>query len=88
MTVKTSLWIIQAKTELEKNYLCIKKLYKLRNTIIHGNSTNENLSTATDELQDKVRQAINYCLPLNNNKKQLFDKFNAMGFDINWQDRF
>ena len=78
-----ALIISNSENEFQVNYYRIKKLYRLRSAIVHGNSTKENLSTATDELQRKVRQAINYCLRLNDNKKQLFDKLNSMGFGKN-----
>ena len=82
-TVSRHLALILSKSdeEFQKNYYRNKVLYNLRSAIVHGNQTNEDLSAATDELQNKVRQAINFCLHLSDNKKQLFDKLNAMGFD-------
>ena len=75
-----TLIISNSEKEFQENYYRVKNLYGLRSAIVHGSSTKENLSDATSELQNKVRQAINYCLQLNYNKKELFDKLNSMGF--------
>lgn len=75
-----SLIISKSEAEFEDNYHRVKKLYQLRNTIVHGGTPKENLSKATDELQNLVRKAINYCLTLQLNKEKLFDKLNTFGF--------
>ncbi len=81
-TVSRHLALIISKTEKEfnDNYYRTKELYKLRSAIVHGDNTKEDLYKATYELQDKVRNAINFCIPLKINKKQLFDKLNTFGF--------
>lgn len=81
-TVSRHLAIIISKTkdEFENNYNKIKQLYNLRSTIVHGDRTNKDLYKATDELQNMVRDAINFCLAIKLNKKQLFDQLNSSGF--------
>jgi len=75
-----ALIISNSEGEFEVNYSRGKELYKLRSAIVHGDKTKEDLHEATEELQNKVRQAINYCLKIQLNKKQLFDKLNSIGF--------
>lgn len=66
--------------EFNENYYRAKKLYEIRSIIVHGDKTKVDLMTSTNELQNKVRQAINYCQNLDITKKELFNKLNALGF--------
>lgn len=75
-----SLIISKSESEFHMNYYRVKELYKIRSTIVHGSNPKENLSKVTQELQNKVRLAINFCLSFTGNKKQLFDKLNSLGF--------
>jgi hypothetical protein len=77
-----SLILSSTKEEFEQNYSRIKHLYKIRSSIVHGATVKENLTDLTNELQQMVRKAINYCRNLSMNKKQLFDYLNAKGFNI------
>jgi hypothetical protein len=68
------------KEEFAKNYIRIKKLYSYRSKLIHGSALNENLALITDELQDLVRRAINYCLRIDKSKDELNSYLNGKGF--------
>jgi len=81
-----SLIISKSESEFSENYYRIKELYKIRSAIVHGSTPKENLSKATEDLQNKVRLAINHCLSFKGNKKQLFDKLNSLGFSNNKQE--
>ena len=77
-----SLIISNSIEEFQLNYVRTKQLYGIRSSIVHGGEIKEDLSKVTNELQDKVRKAINYCLKLSLNKNGLFEKFNAMGYGL------
>lgn len=81
-TIARHLSIIISKNEEEfnKNYSRIKKLYNFRNQIIHGSKITEDIVPITHELQDLVRQAINFCLKIEMNRDQLFSYLNSRGF--------
>ncbi|MFN0033189.1 MAG: hypothetical protein ACKVOR_13595 [Flavobacteriales bacterium] len=81
-TVSRHLALIISKSavEFKKNYSRIRELYSLRNDIVHGGSAKEDIGEATYELQNRARQAINYCLPLNLNKTELFHQLNTLGY--------
>ena len=81
-TVSRHLALIISKNidEFNNNYRRIKELYGIRNRIVHGGTVSEDISKATDDLQEKARIAINDCLKTNLNKLQLFEKFNVMGY--------
>lgn len=60
------------KSDFEATYKRMRELYQIRNTLVHGGSFNTEIDEITDELQDKVRKAINYCLNCHANKKELY----------------
>jgi hypothetical protein len=75
-----SLIISTNEVEFSFNYRRTKDLYNIRSAIVHGGTFKEDLNLATIELQEKVRKAINYCLTLQIDKDELFNKLNANGF--------
>jgi hypothetical protein len=77
-----SLIISKSESEFVVNYARIKKLYDIRSSIVHTGKTDADITAVTNELQDKVRHAINYCLPLNIDKSKLFEKFNSLGYGM------
>lgn len=77
-----ALIISRSAEEFQTNYLRTKKLYEIRSSIVHGGKINEDLTKATNELHDKVRKAINYCLNLHLDKEGLFAKLNASGYGL------
>lgn len=81
-TIARHLAIVISKDEPEfnTNYSRIKKLYGYRSQIIHGNIIKEDMGAITEELQNLVRQAINFGLKSSMNRKQLFTFLNARGF--------
>jgi hypothetical protein len=81
-TIARHLSVIISKDEQEfnNNYLRIKKLYKYRNDIIHGSKIKEDIDPIAYELQDLVRQAINFCLKIEMDREQLFTHLNSRGF--------
>lgn len=80
-TVSRHLAIIisDSSKEFEENYYNLKKLYSTRSTIVHGGEV-EGLADITNELFEKVRLAIRFCLSLNESKKELFNRLNLTGF--------
>lgn len=83
-TVSRHLALIISKSinEFQINYTRTKQLYDIRSSIVHGGTISEDLAKVTNELHDKVRQVINYCLQLDIDKKSLFAKLNALGFGL------
>ncbi len=83
-TVSRHLALIISKSvdEFQLNYTRTKQLYDIRSSIVHGGTISEDLAKVTNELHDKVRHVINYCLKLNIDKKSLFAKLNALGFGL------
>jgi hypothetical protein len=77
-----SLIISNSIEDFQLNYVRTKQLYGIRSSIVHGGEIKEDLSKVTNELHDKVRKAINYCLKLSLNKDGLFAKLNAMGYGL------
>lgn len=84
-TISRHLALITSNNEKEfqVNYKAIKNLYGIRSSITHGSSKSKNIEEAIIDLQNKVRCAINYCLALNLDKAQLFEKLNSMGYKTN-----
>jgi hypothetical protein len=76
----TALILSRNESEFNVNYGKLKKLYGYRNDIVHGRKLEFNLAEKTEELQDIVRKAINYCLKINMDKDQLFIYLNSKGF--------
>ena len=83
-TVSRHLALVISKSvnEFQLNYTRIKQLYDIRSNIVHGGTISEDLAKVTNELHDKVRHAINYCIKLDIDKKSLFEKLNALGFGL------
>ena len=81
-TISRHLAIIASSSmdEFYLHYKSIKKLYSLRSQIIHGQKDVKAIKKETDELQDYVRLAINYCLKVDLDRKELFEKLNVFGF--------
>jgi len=80
-TVSRHLALILSKDRLEfdQNYKAIKKLYNIRNTIVHGGTPSGDFESLVTDLQQKVRAALLYCLKQSLTKEQLFEHFNSMG---------
>ena len=70
------------KEEFERNYKRIKKLYRIRGQIVHGQTDRfkENIDNLTDEVQNLARTAILYCIRTKMNKQELFLFLNSAGF--------
>ena len=68
------------KDEFKINYARIKKLYNIRNGIVHGVEYKGNLMDDYIDLCEKVRRAINYCNTAGLTKEQLFEHLNLSGF--------
>ncbi len=75
-----ALILSDSEEEFHINYNRIKKLYANRSAIVHGSSLKEDINITYNELHDKVRAAINFCINLTCDKKQLFDRLNSYGF--------
>jgi len=75
-----SLILSANKDEFHENYKRIKKLYNMRNSIVHGGEQKEIKIEDYLEISNKVRAAINYCNIPNMTKEKLFEELNAKGF--------
>lgn len=75
-----SIIISKSKEEFDQNYNHIKKLYNIRNGIIHGGVQKSNLIKEVDDLANLVRKAIIYCIKLDIQKDELFKKLNSLGY--------
>lgn len=62
------------------NYARIKKLYNMRNAIVHGSEYKGDLMADYLDLCEKVRKAIIYCNIPDKTKEKLFEELNAAGF--------
>lgn len=76
-----SILISDNQKTFQANYIRIKKLYGFRSKIVHGQKLDENIAAITGELQNLVRQAINYCLSINKNREEFFHFLNSKGFN-------
>lgn len=76
-----SILISDNRETFQANYIRIKKLYGFRSKIVHGQKLDENIVAITGELQNLVRQAINYCLSINKNREEFFHFLNSKGFN-------
>jgi hypothetical protein len=72
--------VSSSRDDFFSHYAKIKKLYSLRSQIIHGQKDVKAIKKETDELQDYVRLAINYCLKVDLDRKELFERLNVIGF--------
>jgi hypothetical protein len=61
------------------NYSKMKKLYNLRNGYIHGSSIKKPKEELF-ELEEYVREALNYTLKSDSSKEVLFTQLNKMGY--------
>ena len=75
-----SIIISDNKDEFKDNYTKIKKLYNMRNSIVHGGEYKGKIIEDYLELSDKVRAAINFCNVSGLTKEKLFEDLNAAGF--------
>lgn len=76
-----SILISDNREIFQTNYNRIKKLYGFRSKIVHGQKLDENILGITSELQNLVRQAINYCLSINKSREEFFHFLNSKGFN-------
>ncbi len=75
-----SIILSKNKEQFKENYARIKKLYNMRNSIVHGGEYNGDLVKDYLDLCDKVRKAINYCNRPELSKEKLFEDLNMRGF--------
>jgi hypothetical protein len=70
------------KDEFKICYKKCKKLYNLRSQIVHGQKVlkDQDLKESLEILQNYVRSVIIYCLNLDLDKEQLFERLNYLGF--------
>lgn len=68
------------KDQFKDNYVRIKKLYNMRNSIVHGGEYKGDIIQDYLELSNKVRAAINFCNVPGLTKEQLFEDLNSRGF--------
>jgi hypothetical protein len=81
-TIARHLSIILSETQeqFKVNYSKIKKLYNMRNGIVHGGEYKGDLIPDYLDLCEKVRKAITYCNSPKLTKEKLFDDLNTRGF--------
>ena len=75
-----SIIISKDKAEFNTNYSRIKKLYNIRNSIVHGGEYKRDIVQDYLELSNKVRAAINYCNVEGLTKEKLFEELNSRGY--------
>lgn len=75
-----SVIISDNKEQFKVNYAKIKKLYNMRNAIVHGGDYKGDIVQDYLDLSNKVRAAINFCNVPNLTKEKLFADLNARGF--------
>ncbi len=76
-----SIILSEDREQFKKNYTEIKKLYNMRNNIIHGSEyKGEDLMKDYLDLSEKVRKSIAYCNTPNLTKEKLFEELNVKGF--------
>jgi len=68
------------KAQFRDNYVGIKKLYNMRNSIVHGSAYKGDIIVDYLDLSEKVRRAINYCNTPDLTKEKLFEDLNTRGF--------
>ncbi len=68
------------KEQFKENYTKIKKLYNMRNAIVHGGVYKGDIIEDYLDLSNKVRAAINFCNVPNLTKEKLFEDLNSRGF--------
>jgi len=75
-----SIIISTDKSQFNANYTRIKKLYNMRNSIVHGGEYKGDIIQDYLDLSNKVRAAINYCNVHGLTKEKLFEDLNSIGF--------
>lgn len=75
-----SVILSEDKEQFKENYARIKKLYNMRNSIVHGGEYKGDMITDYLDLSEKVRRAINYCNKPDLTKEELFEDLNTKGF--------
>ncbi len=75
-----SVILSENKEQFKENYARIKKLYNMRNSIVHGGEYKDIMITDYLDLSEKVRSAINYCNKPDLTKEKLFEDLNTKGF--------
>jgi len=75
-----SIIISTDKSQFNTNYTRIKKLYNMRNSIVHGGEYKGDIIQDYLDLSNKVRAAINYCNVDGLTKEKLFEDLNSIGF--------
>lgn len=77
----SSLLLSNTKEEFQNNYSKIKKLYNQRSNFIHG--TKDKIVLLEEDIdftEELVRKAIIFWINLGQNKQQLFNYFNRLGY--------
>ena len=75
-----SIIISEDRFQFNSNYSRIKKLYNMRNSIVHGGEYKGDIIQDYLDLSNKVRAAINYCNVGKLTKEKLFEELNSRGF--------
>jgi Apea-like HEPN len=75
-----SIILSKDKSQFNINYSRIKKLYNMRNSIVHGGEYKGDIIQDYLELSNNVRAAINYCNVDGLTKEKLFAELNSTGF--------
>ena len=75
-----SIVISNNEEQFKENYKEIKKLYNMRNSIVHGGKYKGDIVQDYLSLSDKVRLAIDFCNTPNLTKEKLFEDLNSRGF--------
>ncbi len=68
------------REEFKENYARVKKLYNIRNAIVHGSEYKGDLMEDYLDLSDKVKKAIMHCNKQGLTKQILFDELNIKGY--------
>lgn len=76
-----SIIISNNQEQFKENYKLIKRLYNMRNSIVHGGKHRGDIINDYLKLSDKVRLAINFCNVPNLTKEKLFEDLNTKGFN-------
>jgi len=75
-----SIVISNNEEQFKKNYKQIKKLYNMRNSIVHGGKHKGDIIQDYLNLSNKVRLAIDFCNIPEMTKEKLFEDLNSRGF--------
>lgn len=75
-----SIILSENKEQFQENYKKIKKLYNMRNSIVHGGEYKGNIIQDYLDLSNNVRVAIEFCNTPELTKEKLFEELNSRGF--------